>query len=75
MKDRPLAAVGMQLFYKESADKEISLDDGLYMLSQYKLGRTSYTSRLSYLLITNSCNTKMLLCHVLHHYLMYQVSV
>ena len=35
-KDRPLAAVGMQL--------EISLDDGLYMLSQYKLGPTSYAS-------------------------------
>ena len=34
----------MQLFHKESVDKEISLDDGLYMLSQYKLGRTSYTS-------------------------------
>ena len=31
----------MQLFHKESVDKEISLDDGL---SQYKLGRTSYTS-------------------------------
>ena len=25
-------------------EKEISLDDGLYMLSQYKLGFTSYTS-------------------------------
>ena len=34
----------MHLFHKESVDKEISLDDGLYMLSQYKLGRTSYTS-------------------------------
>lgn len=44
VKDRPLAAVGMQLFHKESVDKEISLDEGLYMLSQYKLGRTSYTS-------------------------------
>ena len=44
VKDRPLAAVGMQLFHKEFVDKEISLDDGLYMLSQYKLGRTSYTS-------------------------------
>ena len=44
IKDRPLAAVGMQLFHKESVDKEISLDDGLYMLSQYKLGPTSYTS-------------------------------
>ena len=32
------------LFHKESVDKEISLDDGLYMLSQYKLGHTSYTS-------------------------------
>ena len=38
----------MQLFHKESVDKEISLDDGLYMLSQYKPGCTctctSYTS-------------------------------
>ena len=38
VKDRPLAAVGVQLFHKESVDKEISLDDGLYMLSQYTLG-------------------------------------
>ena len=29
---------------KKSVDKEISLDDGLYMLSHYKLGPTSYTS-------------------------------
>ena len=44
VKDRAVAAVGMLLFHKESFDKELSLDEGLYMLSQYKLGRTGYTS-------------------------------
>ena len=34
----------MQLFHKKFVDKNISLDDDLYMLSQYKIGRTSYTS-------------------------------
>ena len=44
MKDRALAAVGMQVFSNIPVGKELSLDEGLYFLSQYKLGRTSYTS-------------------------------
>ena len=31
MQDRSLSTVGTQLFHKESVDKEISLDDGLYI--------------------------------------------
>ena len=44
MKDRALAAVGMQVFSNIPVGKELSMDEGLYILSQYKLGRTSYTS-------------------------------
>ena len=44
VKDRALAAVGMQVFSNKPVGKELSLDEGLYILSQYKLGRTSYTS-------------------------------
>ena len=44
VKDRALAAVGMQVFSNIPVGKELSLDEGLYILSQYKLGRTSYTS-------------------------------
>ena len=44
VKDRALAAVGMQVFSNVPVGKELSLDEGLYILSQYKLGRTSYTS-------------------------------
>ena len=38
---RALAAVGMQVFSNIPVGKELSLDEGLYILSQYKLGRTS----------------------------------
>ena len=41
VKDRALAAVE---FSNIPVGKELSLDEGLYILSQYKLGRTSYTS-------------------------------
>ena len=44
VKDRALAARGMQVFSNKPVGKELSLDEGLYFLSQYKLGRTSYTS-------------------------------
>ena len=44
VKDRALAAVGMQVFSNIPVGKELSLDEGLYILSQYKLGHTSYTS-------------------------------
>ena len=81
VKDRPLAAVGMQLFHKESVDKEISLDDGLYMLSQYKLGRTSYTSlRQDLKLKVELPAHYKLMQHknaimpcIIHHYLMYPI--
>ena len=41
--DRALAAVGMQVFSNKPVGKELelSLDEGLYILSEYKLGRTS----------------------------------
>ena len=44
--DRALAAVGMQVFSNKPVGKELelSLDEGLYILSEYKLGRTNYTS-------------------------------
>ena len=41
--DRAVAAVGLKLFRKEMVRREISLDEGLFMLS-YKLRRTRYTS-------------------------------
>ena len=44
VKDRALTAVGMQVFSNKPVGKELSLDEGLYILSQYKLGHTSYTS-------------------------------
>ena len=44
MKDRALAGAGMQVFSNKPIGKELSLDEGLYILMQYKLGRTSYTS-------------------------------
>ena len=34
--DRPVASVGLKLFQKE----KVSLDEALFMLSSYKLGRT-----------------------------------
>ena len=42
--DRAGASVGLQLFRKEMVSREISLDEALFMLSTYKLGRTGYTS-------------------------------
>ena len=42
--DRAVAAVGLKLFRKEMVSREISLDEALFILSTYKLGRTGYTS-------------------------------
>eukprot|EP00731_Ephydatia_muelleri_P028943 Em0020g587a len=42
--DRAVAAIGLKLFHKETITREISLDEGLFMLSTYKLGRTGYSS-------------------------------
>ena len=42
--DRAVASVGLKLFHKEMVSREISLDEALFMLSTYKLGRTVYTS-------------------------------
>ena len=42
--DRAVAAIGLKLFHKETITSEISLDEGLFMLSTYKLGRTGYSS-------------------------------
>ena len=42
--DRAVAAVGLKLFHKETITREMSLDEGLFMLSSYKLGRTGYSS-------------------------------
>ncbi|KAL5503064.1 hypothetical protein EMCRGX_G009955 [Ephydatia muelleri] len=44
VKDRALAAGGLQVFSNKPVGKKLSLDEGLYFLSQYKFGRTSYTS-------------------------------
>lgn len=35
--DRAVAAVGLKLFHKETVTRERSLDEGLFMLSNYKL--------------------------------------
>ena len=42
--DRAVAVVGLKLFHKETITREISLDEGLFMLSSYKLGCTGYSS-------------------------------
>ena len=42
--DRAVAVVGLKLFHKETITREISLDEGLFMLSSYKLGYTGYSS-------------------------------
>ena len=42
--DRPVADIGMKLFQQEPVAKELSLDEALYMLSAYKLGRSGYTN-------------------------------
>ena len=40
--DRPVAHVGMKLLQQEPVAEELSLDEALYMLSAYKLGRSGY---------------------------------
>ena len=42
--DRPVADIGMKLFQQEPVAKELCLDEALYMLSAYKLGRSGYTN-------------------------------
>ena len=41
--DKAVAEVG-KLFDQESVDREVTLDQALYMLSTYRLGRSAYTS-------------------------------
>ena len=41
--DRPVGNVGISLFHKESVDKELTLDEALYMLSTYNFGWIGYT--------------------------------
>ena len=42
--DKAVAEVGKKLFDQESVDREVTLDEALYMLSTYRLGRSAYTS-------------------------------
>ena len=42
--DRAVASVDLKLLRKEMVSREISLDEALFILSTYKLGRTGYTS-------------------------------
>ena len=39
-----LAEVGKKSFDQESVDREVTLDEALYMLSTHRLGRSAYTS-------------------------------
>ena len=42
--DKSVAEVGKKLFDQESVDREVTLDETLYMLSTYRLGRSANTS-------------------------------
>ena len=42
--DKAVVKVGKKLFDQESVDREVTLDEALYMLSTYRLGRSAYTS-------------------------------
>ena len=42
--NKTVAEVGKKLFDQESVDREVTLDEALYMLSTYRLGRSAYTS-------------------------------
>ena len=48
--DKAVAEVGKKLFDQESVDREVTLDEALYMLSTYRLGQSAYTSLKQYLM-------------------------